>query len=57
MDYIKETLYLEIPEVENQIPIGTIGEYINLSESETAKLLYTRLNRHRAKSLSIDRQA
>lgn len=25
--------------------LGTIGEYVNLTESETAKLLYKRINR------------
>lgn len=43
-NYLKEVVYVDIGPMPG-IPVGTISEYINLSEAETAKLLYKRINR------------
>jgi len=47
MNYLKETVYVDIGPPPGT-PVGTVEEYINVSESETAKMLYPRLNRNRS---------
>ena len=46
MDFLKNIVYVPIGSKPG-IPVGTGKEYINLSETETAKLLHVRLNRNR----------
>ena len=46
MDYLKEIVRTPIGCAPG-VPVGTVKEYINLTEAETAKLLYQRLNRNR----------
>jgi len=47
MNYLNETVYVDT-DLKNNVPVGTIGEYVELDESETAKMLYKRLNKNRA---------
>ena len=56
MDYLNETIYVNLDEDMPGVPVGTIKEYVDLTEQDTAKLLYTRLNRNRTNTnwLSID---
>jgi len=46
MDYLKETVRVDIGDPPG-VAVGTVKEYVGLSEKETAKLLYVRLNKDR----------
>jgi len=46
MDYLKETVRVDIGDPPG-VAVGTVKEYVNLDELETAKLLYVRLNKDR----------
>jgi len=48
MEHLNQTVYVEIGHrKEDWIPIGVVKEYVNLNEAETARLIYSRINRNR----------
>ena len=52
-NYLNETLYVDIDLV-NKIPVGTIGEYVEPTEKETAFLLGRRLNTNTTFNTHVD---
>jgi hypothetical protein len=47
MEYLNETVFIDTNH-HSRVPVGTVKEYVDLSEAETARMLYKRLNRNRA---------
>jgi len=50
-----ETVYVNT-ELRSNVPIGSIEDYVNLNETETAVRLYQRLNRNRASGQIVSMQ-